>query len=279
MAVNRGKAAPEAAAAPALPSYRNPPVAEVVAGAIFDTSIPGFLVPHVGLFWQRLKKDFPETQHFMPLIPPSGDPTWVDSALGVPLPRVWFVSRSKHNIIQLQGDCFFYNWRKLRDSDVYPRHPAIVDGFSRYTDEFLAFLKAEHLPEPTPVSCELTYTNYVPHGDGWKSMSDVASIFTDFCWKGGKDRVLPEPKAMNWTATFPLPEDNGTLTAQLLQVVKRADAAPALRLDLTARGLGKAKSLNELRPWFEVARKAIVTGFADLTTKEAQARLWGREDV
>jgi hypothetical protein len=84
---------------------------------------------------------------------------------------------------------------------------------------------------------------------------------------------------MNWTATFPLPGDNGTLTAQLLQVVRRSDAAPALRLDLTARGLGKLKSLNELRPWFEVARERIVTGFADLTTEEAQVNLWGREDV
>src|SRR4051812_4830260 len=112
MAVKRAKAAPAAAGAPRLPSFRTPPVAEVVAGAIFDVSIPGFLIPHVGLFWQRIKNEFPETQHFMPLIPPTGEPKWVDSSLGVPLPRVWFLSKTKQNIIQLQGDCFFYNWRK-----------------------------------------------------------------------------------------------------------------------------------------------------------------------
>jgi uncharacterized protein (TIGR04255 family) len=280
MAVKREKAAPAADARQLkLPTFRNPPVAEVVAGVIFDASIAGFQIPHVGLFWERVKRDFPTTQHFMPLIPPGGDPRWVDSALGVPLPRIWFVSKSKHNIIQLQGDCFFYNWRKLADEDVYPRHPAVVEGLERYMNEFLKFLKAEGMAEPTPSSCELTYTNYIVHGDGWTSMADVSSIFTDFCWKGGKARVLPDPKAMTWSATFPLPEDNGTLTAQLLQVVKRKDSKPALRLDLTARGLGKAKSLAELRPWFEIARERIVTGFADLTTQEAQHKLWGLEDV
>jgi hypothetical protein len=109
-------------------------------------------------------------------------------------------------------------------------------------------------------------------------MADVATIFTDFCWDGKKGRYLPEPNSMTWTATFPLPDNNGTLTAQLLQVVKRSDSTPALRLDLTARGLGSAASLQELRPWFEIARAAIVNGFADLTTEEAQVKLWERED-
>ena len=270
------RAAPAAHVLENLPEYRNPPVSEVVVGVVFDKSVSDFLTTHLGLFWHRVIHDFPHSQHFAPFILPSGEPRWLDRITGLPLPRVWLISETKNDVIQLQGDCFFFNWRKLSDQDRYPRYPKIMERFEKYFGEFLAFLKDHNFSEPAPLLCELTYTNYVPQGKGWTSTADIAEIFKDFCWRNHTRGFLPTPDATTWTSVFPLPDGAGTLTAQLSQVLKRADSTKALRFDLAARGLGNAKTLHELRPWFDLSREWIVKGFADLTTDSAQMKLWER---
>lgn len=262
-----------------LPSYRKPPVGEVVAGVVFDQTVPEFLIGHVGLFWNRLMKDFPHSQHFGPYMPPGGEPRWSDSVTGLPLPRVWLLSKSKHELIQLQGDCFFFNWRKLADSDVYPRYPSIIGSFEKYFGEFVQFLREQGFPQPKPMSYELTYTNYVVKGKGWSSMEDIEGIFRDFCWSQSNRRFLKTPSAISWMAAFDLPNKFGTLTAKLLQATRRTDSTPVLRLDLIAKGINEAKDLGDLRSWFDVAHEWIVEGFTDLTTANAQKSLWEREDA
>lgn len=269
---------PKAAPRKKLPSYRKPPVSEVVAGVAFERPVQGFLTTHLGLFWNRVIQKFPESQHFAPYIVPNGEPRWLDPIIGLPLPRIWLLSKSRYDVIQLQGDCFFFNWRKLDDKNEYPRYEKIIEGFETYFGEFLRFLKDHEFAEPPPLLCELTYTNVIPQGSGWNSMADIKEVFKDVCWTRSDSRFLPTPNAMNWTAVFPLPENAGTLTAQLLQILKRGDSTPALRLDLVARGLGSAKTLHDLRPWFDLAREWVVKGFTDLTTTKAQTQLWERED-
>jgi uncharacterized protein (TIGR04255 family) len=259
-----------------LPSYRNPPVTEVVAGVMFEQAISGFFVPHIGLFWNRVIREFPEAQHFNPLAPVGGEPRWLDGVTGLPLPRVWLISQAKTEVIQLQGDCFYFNWRKLKDADLYPRFERVLSGFDTHLADFVAFLREHRLPEPKPQYCELTYVNHVPHGEAWKSMRDVEHILKDFCWSD-TGRFFSTPKAISWTSTFDMREDSGTLTAKFSQVKRIPEMKPMLRLELTARGKGKATSLNELRPWFDIAHEAIVVGFTDLTTPEAQEKLWERE--
>lgn len=267
------------ARSPRLPSYRKPPVGEVVAGVVFEQAIPDFLIGHVGLFWNRLMKDFPHSQHFGPFVAAGGEPRWLDSVTGLPLPRVWLLSKSKHELIQLQGDCFFFNWRKLSDSDVYPRYPSIISSLEKHLREFVRFLHDQGFPEPKPMLCELTYTNYVLKGAGWKSVEDIEGIFRDFCWTQTKGRFLKTPGAVSWTAAFDLPNKFGTLTAKLLQATRRTDSTPTLRLDLIARGINEATNVSELRPWFDLAHEWIVEGFTDLTTPKAQKDLWEREDA
>ena len=90
-----------------LPSYRNPPVNEVVCGARF-AALERFMVPHIGLFWDSVRKDFPNCEHAAPL---SVDLSVLDAATGLPIPRIWLINRSEDRLIQLQKDVFFYNWR------------------------------------------------------------------------------------------------------------------------------------------------------------------------
>ncbi|GAG78987.1 unnamed protein product, partial [marine sediment metagenome] len=45
-----------------LPSYKNPPVNEVVCGLRFDT--PDKLrIPHIGFLWDKFRADYPIIQH------------------------------------------------------------------------------------------------------------------------------------------------------------------------------------------------------------------------
>ena len=259
-----------------MPSYRNPPVSEVVIGLYFEP-IKEFLVPHIGLFWDRIRSEFPTCEHQIPLAFGT-EPRWVDSATGLPLPRVWFEGKEKTFVVQLQGDCFFVNWRKTSDDQRYPRFPLIIETYERYFGIFVEFLRANGLPEPKPLNCELTYVNFVRQGEGWSSASDISTMFKDFSWTQGK-RFLPSPKAISWSSQFQLPSNSGLLTAKLSQVTRISDASLALRLEMVARGIGESKSLSDLRSWYDLAHEWIVEGFSDLTNSDAQKTLWEREDV
>ena len=50
-----------------LPDYSNPPLIEVVCGILFN-SIDKLKVPHIGLFWEKIKKDYPLCQEKSPIM-------------------------------------------------------------------------------------------------------------------------------------------------------------------------------------------------------------------
>ncbi|MDL1974813.1 MAG: TIGR04255 family protein [Deltaproteobacteria bacterium] len=89
-----------------LPSYKNPPVNEVVCGLRFDT--PDKLrIPHIGFLWDKFRADYPIIQHAPPIASAKGE-ILVDQATGMPLPRVWFINRSDDQLIQFQCDRFYF---------------------------------------------------------------------------------------------------------------------------------------------------------------------------
>lgn len=249
-------------------------------GVLFDHAISEFLITHVGLFWKKVIGDFPLAQHAAPLVGIGGEPRWLDGVSGLPLPRVWLLSTAKTELLQLQGDCFYFNWRKLNDDDIYPRYTTILVAFNRWLSLFTEFLSEQGLPEPKAGQCELSYINHIPQGVAWKSLSDTEKIFPDFQWRPEGEtgqRFLERPKGISWTSTFALPEEMGTLTARLVQVKRLTDSTQALRLEMSAKGIGATTSLRDLASWFDVAHESIVYGFTDLTTVEAQTNLWERE--
>jgi len=262
-----------------LPSFKKPPVTEVACGIKFEP-LRQFLLPHIGLFWEQIRREFPEFQNAIPLLPGSMPQNWsVESLMGIFTPRAWFISSDKQRLVQLQADCLYYNWRRIAESDVYPRFPAVISSFDGIRSQFTKFLEQNNLPAPVPLSGELTYVNHIPREDGWKSMEDVAAVFRDFCWNATKGRFLPPPRNIGWNTVFELPNDAGTLNVSFLQVNRIPDQAPVLRLDISARGAIKDKSPQDIRAWFELAHEWIVQGFVDLTRPEIQKKVWEREDV
>jgi len=258
-----------------LPSYRKPPVIEVVCGITFE-KIENFMAPHLGLFWQKIRDEYPKCQHAIPLgFPQEQSEPGIE--FGLPLPRMWFIKEKDDALVQLQNNRFLYNWRKIQD-EPYPRYQHVIEAFRTNFALFRKFLEEEDLGELNPIECEMTYINHIPKGECWEMVSDIHDVLPELDWCTENERFLPEPLHLGWQASFAFPEDRGRLQVKLKQATRKIDNCPIFILDVSARGLGADKSLDAIWSWFELAHEWIVCGFTDLTSKEIQTSIWERTD-
>jgi uncharacterized protein (TIGR04255 family) len=255
-----------------LPSYKQPPVDEVVCGFTFEP-LRQLKIPHIGLLWEKFRNEYPNVQHAVPI---ATDPSFlVDEATRLPLPRVWFISKADNELIQLQLDRFYYNWRHRGDD--YPRYTSIIKKFEKGKSELEAFTNELMLGSIKPLECELTYINHVPKGQGWERIDDLQKVMRDFTWQKEKHHFLPHPANVAWQVRFELPQGKGWLNVKLNQATRKVDGVPSLILELSAKGLGEEKTATAMRKWFDVAHEWIVRGFTDLTEKQIQESIWKRE--
>ena len=257
----------------ALPSYRKPPVEEVVCGVRFLTP-DKFRIPHIGLLWDKFRSNYPIIQHAPPLVSEEGQ-IIVDSQSGIPLPRVWFINGRDDQLVQFQIDRFYFNWRRKKDA--YPRYPHVIKSFENVRDTVVNFFAEFELGELRPIEYALSYTNHILKGEGWNTIEDLPKIFSDFAWNQVPGRFLPSPGNVAWQANFSLPENKGTLSVNLKQAMRAEDKVPLLVFELSVRGPVESNDKNVIREWFDLAHEWIVRGFADITTQDVQTTIWERE--
>lgn len=255
--------------------YRNPPVIEVVSGFVFEP-IHGLTIAHFGLFWERIVKEFPEAKHAVPIGleegTPGGEPYFV--------PRLWLVNSSQDALIQLQANRFYFNWREGPNKSAYSSYTKIYEQFMRYWKLYVRVLSDVKIQQPQLQRCELTYVNHIAQSAGWSSMMDVGNVVTPLSWtKGETDGFLPAPKNVNWTVTFDLPDGKGILTAKMQPARRsvRDKQELILTLELSAVGAPTDRSDAGLESWFDTAHEWIVKGFEDMTAKNVQHAVWGKE--
>ena len=262
-----------------LPSYRRPPVIEVVCGAQFG-ELASFSSVHYGKFWSRVAAEYPRTEEREPLaeIFEGAHVTQVKDEVVTlsipPLRRVFYVSEDENYLLQVQSTRFHANWRRRRDEDQYPRFTAAKARFLNGWRQFNEFLRDENVDEPKVNQYELSYINHIfgttalPEG-----IQDQLGCFT---WRNAQTlKFLPAPSAVNLRLQFTLPEGKGTLRVTVNHGKRASDKADVMLMELTARGPGK-NDAADMESWFSLAHEWIVTGFTDLTTAEAHSR-WGRE--
>ena len=100
-------------------SFARPPINEVVMSMFFNRPLEGFRSEHLGLFWEKIREDFPRVRQQIPLARSIGAAVGPDEV--TPMPRYWFIAADDTTIIQIQKDAFIYNWRRrettfIRDS-------------------------------------------------------------------------------------------------------------------------------------------------------------------
>ena len=255
-----------------LPSYKNPPINEVYCGVQFRTPV-NLCITHFGSLYEKFSDEYPITKHAIPLASAEGEIV-LDSATGMPLPRVWFINESGDQLIQFQVDRFYFNWRR-KEQD-YPRYSHIIESFENVQDNIKDLFAESKLGELNPIKYELSYSNHILKGQGWDTIEDIPSIFTDFVWKKTSDRFLSNPKKITWQTEFSLPENNGSLFVSLKQGVRAENKVPMLILTLKTQGASESPSKEAVREWFNLSHEWIVRGFTDLTTPKIQ-EIWEKE--
>ena len=251
-------------------TYNYPPVTEVYCGLVFEP-IAGLKVPYFGLFWDEFRSDYPICQHATPL---GSNPSVIfESITELPLPRIWFLSKSENILIQLQTDRIILNWRKLKPEDKYPKYDSIMREFRTKLNLFSDFVASHELGALRPVTCELAYVNDVPRGQGWEKTTELSNLLADFCWHSSSQRFLSEPRDIKLQFVFEIPDSQGSLTFAVSQRTRVSDQVPTFVLQLTANGLGPDHSMNAVWSWFENAHIMINRAFEDLTTPSIQ-ELW-----
>lgn len=260
--------------------FENPPVIEVVCGIQFEP-VENLLVPHFGALWEKFKPDYSRCREVVPLEPVverfGESPQPAMRLLDVPpLPRIWFLSEDEARIIQVQRDRFLHNWKKVRAEDQYPRYRTVVETFRSHLRDFQSFLKEANLGEISPFQYEMTYVNIIPGGEGWQEIGDVGQVFPDFNWRTNNERFLAAPEKLLWIATFLLPDNKGRLHTRIGTAERQEDGHPAIKFELTIRGIPDDKSEDEMQAWFDMANEWIVRGFVDLTSSQIQENVWRR---
>ena len=267
----------------AVPSYKKPPVVEVVWSAQF-LPLPWLTAAHTGLFWETIRADYPDCEEQPPverqdeseeLLRPAQFQTVFFQK--PPLCRQWFISKSGTDLVQLQQDRFCFNWRRVKADDYYPRYDYMRSQFTDRWKQFCGFAKSQSGELPTVDLLEMTYVNHIFKGDGWDVPGEIGKIFPAISFHGKAD-FLTLPASLSATMVFDVKGTHGRLHvscrhARLIQ----EDQRELFRLELVARGRPEKADSEGILEWFAEGRQWIVRGFADLTNIEIQKSIWGRE--
>jgi len=250
--------------------YEKPPLSEIAVGVLYE-ALPGWQSRHVGQFWAEIAKEFPETQDQPPILNVSDRGPRFEILQLPPLRRTFFISRDQNYVIQSQDSRFLVNWRKIKETDVYPRFGAVFKEFLSAWGHFSDFVSREKLGSVRPTKYELTYVNHIEHAD--KPLADTVERYVKlFSWSRLSARFLAPPTGINTVWTFVLPDQLGFGQANLSQGVK-SDGRGVVVLVMSCTGDASPKlSLND---WFATTHEWLVRGFGDLTTETAQME-WGK---
>ena len=270
-----------------LPDFCSPPVVETVLSLQFEP-IHRFSTVHVGLLWQKFRKDLLLMEEHPPLPPvveTFGKPTQSRIEVTIeekpPLPRVWFLNESRTELIQVQADRFIHNWRKAAGSSTpYPRYEPIRERFREELAVFERFLSDEKLGRIVINQCEVTYVNHIEPCGVWGRHGQMQTVFRN--WTSLESSFLPEAEGVAVHQRFVIPDETGGPVGRLHASVaphwKKADGSPLLVLNVTARGAPLGEGTDGAFAFFDLGRRWIVQGFTDLTTSDMHC-VWERRDA
>ncbi|QGR87744.1 TIGR04255 family protein [Burkholderia multivorans] len=253
-------------------SFSAPPINEVVIGKVFEPQ-PRFLVPYYGRFWDLIQNDFPACEHAQPLVDAGSEPLF-DQKTGALLPRVWFVSADKTRLLQVQNDRFHCNWRQTDGTQAYARFATIYDQYRKYADLFQTFLLSQLNAELVPRRCEVSYVNIFRKGKEWEDWGDLNGLFKDI-------RLPAKVEGGDIGGAFlhlnyKMPNEGGTLAVSIGSA-KLLSGEDAIRMELAASSPKPKPDAGWEHDWFQLAHKAIIQSFCDLTTDSMQKTVWKRE--
>lgn len=260
------------------PSFKNPPLIEVVAGVQFENPL-GFKTLDLADVWEGFdKKKFPKYREMPPLDPIlENNVQLIDFRNIPPMRRFWFEDSDDSALIQVQEDRLIYNWKRpeknYEEINCYPRYENVIEDFFKYFSVFQEVLKAKDVTNLNPSFLELSYINLIDLPT--EGLSAIEKIFRDMRWGAG-DRILPVAENVRSRRFFEIPDLPLKLVADITTRQKKRDGKVVLQYELSVRGPVKDISMETMREWFDNARLWITFGFLDTTT-DSMHKKWGVE--
>ena len=253
--------------------YDNPPINEIVCGIRFNPIEP-LQSGHLGIFWQKIRHDFPKTEDQNLIAPISQDD--IGKIDKPPLPRVWFIHRNDNELVQVQRNRFHYNWREREEGDAYPGYEIVINNFIIYLTLFQEFLIEENLGTLTIKDYELTYIDIIPQGQGWENLGDLEKVFPNLLTLTRQGILSANVRVINWQTILELPNGLGQLSIAIRSGQRKTNNQQLLHIETKALGKGQSESIHA---WFDVAHTSITELFSNLVSFEIQKKFWGKESI
>lgn len=251
--------------------FKNPPVNELVLAVTFSPPLFSLRSEYIGLFWQRIREDFPRVEHRSTIdnspIYDSGE------AYNFPMPRYWFISKDGDAVLQLQKDTFALNFRN-RDAHHFRFEDNIKPMFDKYLAVLLNFVDEElKTTVPMVYRCSLSCSCLIKQCDYWSGPDDTSLIIPSFCFPGLNNRKnMQSSSECKYVA-----ELDAEKTLQV--AIKEASLIenpnePVLSFAITLDSTPGIPSLEDLDSWFCSAHDAAVSHFLSMTSPEVQRKHW-----
>src|SRR6266487_1696539 len=265
-----------------LPEFDRPPVAEVALGVQFQ-ALPSLRAAHLGLLWERYKRDYPGLEEHPPLEPAIEqfesipvEPTFEVRVLDAPpVPRCWFLAPERNRLIQVQQDRFIYNWRSVASAPAYPRYEVLREAFSSYFTIFRKFVEEEEVGKVNINQAEITYVNHLALGAGWNRFGELHKVIRTWSPNYGPG-LSGEPENIRLVERHIISGDQGPFGRLHIAIdpVVSAEQGAALLLTLTVRGRPTTDGLNDVLSFLDMGRGLVVKAFTAVTTDEMH-KIWG----
>jgi uncharacterized protein (TIGR04255 family) len=269
---------------PRLPSYASPPVVEVSLGISFRP-LAKLEAPHIGLLWSRFRPQYSKAEQHPPLpsVQEDFEPIRTHNVQlqvrqTLPVPRCWFLNEAETDLVQVQQNRFIRNWRRIRESDAYPRYELLRNSFIRDVATFQEFLVAEELGELDIVQSEVTFVNHIEAGDVWDDHGEIDKVIS-LITPPSSIEFLPNPETAELTAQYVIHEGLkpvGRLHIGVQPAYRVSDSKPIVALELTARGAPQGEGIDGALRFLDLGHGWVVRGFTAVTTPQMHTK-WGRD--
>lgn len=254
-------------------------------GLQFDTLV-GVRSFHAGLL-SRMFQDYPLISE-QPSLPPNFEVFGVPFAQpvppsfeffeGTPVPRYWFHSEDRSQLVQFQNDRLLHNWIRTRPDVEYPRYENLRDKLVSDAHVLVQFLDENQLGSLKINQAEITYFNIIEVDEGLNAAANFHKVFRIWSNEYSDDQGRQLERG---TIQFSyLLEDGRQRTIGRLHVliqpgIRQQDMKQVIKFDLTVRGKPSGSDVSSALAFLDFGREAIVRAFASLTRKEMH-ELWGR---
>jgi len=274
---------PDQASAPGdpLPEYAAPPVVETSVGIQFD-GLDGYNSLSVAAFRSQIASDFPAIEELPPLEPAYETFGPGDSRLAQPQiqviagaiqPRFCFVALDRSELVQIQRDRLFYNWRKTEKGEAYPRYTHVRRRLETQLALLADWAKRERIGEPVPTQCEAIYVNRIPLADAEGNKCGLSFIFP---WLKG---LMGMTEDGSFQFRRRLHDETGDPVARLnfnLRYGSDESGGREALLQLHVRGRPSDSTLDGCLRMIDAEREVIVRTFTEITS-DAAHQLWERK--